>query len=240
MIYICIPAHNEERTAGVLLWKIRQVMSDFNREYRVLLLDDASTDRTFEVVSPYAQVLPLEILRNDQRFGYGASLEKLLREAVARCSYPRRDVVVTLQADFTDEPLAIPNLVKRIEGGADLVVAAQRPNGKSLPLAARWVRKGLPWLERRYDFPEQISDPLSGLRAYRVGLLKKALRERSDERLVKHDSWAASVDLLLAVAPHTKRMEELESEVRYDRQIRPSRLSVWRAARDYLSLLRNR
>ncbi len=240
MIYICIPAHNEERTAGVLLWKIRQVMAELQRDYQVLLLDDASTDRTYEVVTPYVQVLPLTILRNGTRAGHGASLEKLLHEAVARCSYPRRDIIVTLQADFTDEPLAIPGLVKRIEGGADLVVAAQRPNGASVPMAMRWVRKGLPWLERKYELPEAISDPISGLRAYRVGLVKRAIRGRDGEPLLRRNGWAASLELLLAVAPHTKRVEETRSEVRYDRQVRPSRLSLWRAARDYIGLMRRR
>jgi glycosyltransferase involved in cell wall biosynthesis len=240
VIYICIPAHNEERTAGVLLWKIRPVMSEFKRDYEVLLLDDASTDRTFEVVSPYAQVLPLTVFQNETRMGHGASLERLLREAVARCAYPRRDAIVTLQADFTDEPLAIPGLVKRIEGGADLVVATQQPNGASVPLAIRWIRRGLVWLERKYEWPEGLSDPISGLRAYRVGLVKRAFRERDDKPLVKRDGWAASVELLLAVAPHTKRVEETQSEVRYDRQARTSRLSVWRAARDYIGLLRQR
>jgi glycosyltransferase involved in cell wall biosynthesis len=215
-------------------------MSEFGRDYEVLLLDDASTDRTYEVVAPYAQVLPLSILRNEAREGHGASLERLLSEAVTRCAYPRRDVIVTLQADFTDEPLAIPGLVKRIEGGADLVVATQQPNGVSVPLAIRWIRRGLPWLERMYKLPEGLSDPISGLRAYRVGLLKRAFRERDGEPLVKRDGWAASLELLLAVAPHTKRVEETRSEVRYDRQARPSRLSVWRAARDYIGLLRRR
>jgi len=131
-------------------------------------------------------------------------------------------------------------MVKRIEGGADLVVAATPGNGKSLPLAVRWIRRVLPWLERRYDFPEEISDPFSGLRAYRVGLVKKALKEKDSERLLRRDGWAASVELLLAVAPHTRRVEEMQCEARYDRRTRPSRLSLWRAARDYIGLLRGR
>jgi glycosyltransferase involved in cell wall biosynthesis len=240
VIYICIPAHNEERTAGVLLWKIRRVMGEFGRDYQVIFLDDASTDRTAEVVAPYAHVLPLEILRNERRQGHGASLERLLKEAVSRSSYPRRDVVVTLQADFTEEPQAIPTMVKRIEGGADLVVAAQSPNGRATPRAVRWVRRGLPWLERKYRLPEAISDPLSGLRAYRVGLLRKAMRERDGGRLVRRNGWAASLELLLAVAPYARRVEETESEARYDRRTRSSRQSLWRAAREYVALLRAR
>jgi glycosyltransferase involved in cell wall biosynthesis len=213
-------------------------MSEFGRDYRIFLLDDGSTDRTAEVVSPYTQVLPLEVLRNERRQGHGAALERLLKEAVSRASYPRRDVVVTLQADFTEEPHAIPTMVKRVEGGADLVVAAQPPNGRSAPRAVRWVRRGLPWLERKLELPEGVSDPISGLRAYRVGLLKKALRDHDGARMVSRDGWAASLELLLAVAPHTRRVEETKAEARYDRRVRPSRQSVWRAARDYVGLLR--
>lgn len=240
MIYICIPAHNEERTAGVLLWKIRRVMSDFGRDYQVLFLDDASTDRTLTVVSPYTQVLPLEVMRNEERRGHGASLERLIQTVVSRCEYPRRDVVVTLQADFTDEPVAIPALVKRIEGGADLVVAAQHVNGKSAPRAVRWIHRGLHYLQRRFDFPAEISDPISGLRAYRVGLLKRALQEADGAPLVTRDGWAASVELLLAVAPLTDRIVELESEARYDRRSRSTRLTLLRIARDYMALLKER
>ena len=66
MIYICIPALNEARTIGVLLWKIRQVMDEFPRDYHVLVLDDGSTDDTREVLEPYLRVLPVTVLRNER------------------------------------------------------------------------------------------------------------------------------------------------------------------------------
>src|SRR5690606_25000651 len=116
VIYICIPSYNEARTVGVLLWKIRQVMAGFHRDYQILVVDDGSTDDTPAVLEPYKRVLPLTVVRNEVRRGYAASLELLLREAVQRATYPRRDVIVTLQADFTDEPEEIPAFVKRIEG----------------------------------------------------------------------------------------------------------------------------
>lgn len=124
MIYICIPAYNEERTIGVLLWKIRQVMTDFPRDYQILVVDDASTDATPEVLEPYTRILPLTVHRNAERQGYAASLERLIREAVQRSEYPKRDAIITLQGDFTEEPDEIPALIKRIEGGADVVNGA--------------------------------------------------------------------------------------------------------------------
>ncbi len=84
MIYICIPAHNEKRTIGVLLWKIRNVMAEFGRDYEILVLDDASDDGTAETLSRYRRSLPLRIFREEERIGYGRALERLIRKAVDR------------------------------------------------------------------------------------------------------------------------------------------------------------
>ena len=57
MIHICIPAHNEERTIGVLMWKIRKVMADFGRDYRILVLDDATSSVDAVVEAEIQQAL---------------------------------------------------------------------------------------------------------------------------------------------------------------------------------------
>src|SRR5439155_1237045 len=46
MIYVCVPAHNEARTVGLVLWKVRQVFTAFPREYQLLVADDGSSDDT--------------------------------------------------------------------------------------------------------------------------------------------------------------------------------------------------
>ncbi|NIQ52029.1 MAG: glycosyltransferase, partial [Gemmatimonadetes bacterium] len=53
MIYVCIPTHNEASTIGVLLWKTRNVLGEFGRDYRLVVHDDASTDETAEVLQRY-------------------------------------------------------------------------------------------------------------------------------------------------------------------------------------------
>ena len=83
VIYVCIPAHNEGRTIGVLLWKIRNTLGEFSRDYRILVHDDASTDDTQAVLERYQRVLPLTLLGSQDQIGYGRSVEKLLRHVVA-------------------------------------------------------------------------------------------------------------------------------------------------------------
>src|SRR5690606_14065138 len=150
--YLCIPAHNEEQTVGVVLRKIRQVLTEFPRDYQILVADDASTDRTADVLAPYARVQPLTVLRARERRGYAASLEPLLRCAAERSRCPRRDPLVTLQAGFTDEPEDIVPLVKRIAQSADIVggtpASTQRPE-----LLDRWLLRWQRRMLQRFEWP---------------------------------------------------------------------------------------
>jgi len=142
MIYVCVPVHNEAKTAGLVLWKVRQVFSAFPREYQLLVLDDASTDGTAELLASYAKVLPMTTITHRQRQGYARSLEELLRLALQRTDRPKRDCAITLHADFVHSPEAMEEMVKRLESGADLVVAElleDRGGSRALRLARRWA-----------------------------------------------------------------------------------------------------
>lgn len=239
MIYICIPAYNEAPTIGLLLWKIRRVMDDFPRDYELLVMDDASTDGTQDVLEPYGRVLPLTVLRNPERRGYAASLERLIREAVGRASHPRRDVVVTLQADFSESPEEIPTLVKRVEGGVDVVGRGPVEVEEGAPRLLRWSRRGLPLLLRRAPVPSEGGDPLSGYRAYRVAVLRKAITDREGGPLLTRDGWAANVELLLAVAPHVRRMEATEpGSARPVRRQRDTRFRAWQTLVQLVDVVR--
>src|SRR5260370_30156956 len=98
MIYVCVPVHNEARTAGLVLWKVRQVFTAFPREYQLLVLDDASTDGTGAVLASYAKVLPMTVVTHQERQGYAASLPAVLRPALARTHPPQRGCRVTRAA----------------------------------------------------------------------------------------------------------------------------------------------
>jgi glycosyltransferase involved in cell wall biosynthesis len=228
VIYVCIPSHNESGTIGVLLWKIRKVLGEFGRDYRAVVLDDASTDGSYDVLARYRRTLPVTILRSEERLGHGQAMERLLRHVVQDSAYPKRDCAVVLQGDFTERPEDIVGLVKILEGGADIVAGAAEAHRGRQPRAVRMARRfarvalGGAWGRA------PVSDPLSGLRAYRVIVLKKAFRQLAEgESLVQGDGWVANLRLLDALAPHARRMGEAPLEMRYDLQVRPSRFHSW-------------
>lgn len=228
MIYVCVPAHNEERTIGVLLWKVRNVMREFGRDFEILVLDDASDDRTGEVLEPYVDELPLQVIHSEEQVGYGAALDRLLREVVERSPYPKRDVAVTLQGDFTEDPADLVPMVKKIEGGADLVAGSMIPPDDGLPTTLRLARRLAPRLLGAAFRGAPVSDPLSGFRAYRVIVLKKAFRDLENGAApAVGPEWAANLSLLATVAPHARRIEEAPFRMELSRRERDSRFRAF-------------
>jgi len=227
VIYVCIPVHDEAATIGVLLWKTRKVLNEFGRDFHVVVHDDASTDDTGDVLRRYVRSLPLTVLRSDERLGYGGSVEALLRHVQAEATYPKRDCAVVMQGDFTEDPNDVVALVKIIEGGSDIVAGIRPPNGRPQPRSVGLVRWLSRTLLRRKLAGAPVSDPLGGMRAYRVIVLKKVLRERP-EPLIHSDGWAANIELLNALIPHARRISEVELAPRYDLRMRPSRFKPLR------------
>jgi glycosyltransferase involved in cell wall biosynthesis len=227
VFFICIPVYNEAPTVGLLLWRLRKVFQEYSREYEVLVFDDGSTDATAETLRPYAKVLPLTTLGGRERVGYARALDALLRTAARRTRYPRRDAAVTLQGDFTDRPEHLPELIKRFEGGADLVVSEPATDDGSPPPVRR-LRRVAPWVLRPFaSVPGGVSDPFGAFRLYRVSVIRDLIKERAEAPIVGGAGWAANVDLLISAARHARRVETVEVAPRYDLRPRPSRVRPW-------------
>ena len=229
MIYVCIPSFDEGPTIGLVLWKIRKVFEEFPREYQLLVADDGSSDGTAEVLDPYSRVLPLTVLRHERRQGYARSLEALLNLALQRSDRPKRDSAILMHADFSHGPQYLPDFVRRLDSGADLVIGEAKLSAES-SRARRLVRRWAPRLLRRAVRVPGVADTVSGFVAFRLMTLRTVLGQGGPTLVAQ--GWAANAELLGRAAQHARRIEAVPIVERHDLRPRNSRSTPWETLRE--------
>lgn len=234
MLYLAIPTYNEVATIGVLLWRLRTVLTEFPREYEVVVYDDASSDETATVAEQYREVMPVVVLRGREHLGYSGATNALLKYVAGATRYPKRDAVLLMQGDFTDPPSMVPEFARHFEGGADLVVG-ERSVVADAPKSVKRLFKAAHWALRPFVRVEGVSDLTASMRLMRITALRDAIRATDDAPLLEGDSWSANADLLLHLAPYARRVESVPVEPTYGVRQRGSRRI---AMRDALALLR--
>ena len=229
MIYFCIPARNDAPTIGLVLWKIRRLLEDTPREYQLLVGDDASSDTTAEVLEPYLKALPLTVLRSDTELGYAATVERLLREALRQSDRHKRDAAILLPGDFSADLAALPEFLKRLDSGADLIIGEATLEGEPDPWRVR-VRRWAARILGRAVRIDGVRDVVSGYSAVRLVALRNAFRERQ-ARWLHTDGRAANAELHAWAASGARRVEVVPVVERSDRQERSTRRDAWSEAK---------
>ncbi|MGH7556360.1 MAG: glycosyltransferase family 2 protein [Gemmatimonadota bacterium] len=228
MITIVLPAYNE---AAGLVDLLDRIASRVEREHEILLVDDGSTDGTAEIAKHAGERQPIRVISHDVNQGYGRALRTGLLAA-----YDQGGTTVTLDADDTHDPALIEDLVARIEGGSDLVIASRYQPGAAevgVPSYRRVLSRGASVLFRAAIGIEGLHDYTSGFRAYRGSLLAGLIRVHGRENFVQDAGFASGFELLLKSAALGARIDEVPLVLRYDRKRGPSKLSVARTLPRY-------
>ena len=234
---IALPVFNEEKSFPLLLSRISESMRGAGTPYRVLLVDDGSTDRSLAIAQSFGGHLPLHILRHATNQGLGRAIRDALLWAAQNGS--DEDAVVTLDADNSQPPERIPEMLERLKAGADVVIGSRyAPGAKTLNVPFhRRIVSGLGNQAYRIRFPvKEVRDYTCGFRAYRVGILQLAFRE-CGENLVRSRGFECMGEILVKLRALGATFAEIPFTLDYGAKPGPSKMRLWRTISGNLRVL---
>jgi glycosyltransferase involved in cell wall biosynthesis len=121
-VVISIPAYNEERTIGRVIQEIKGIMNSTNYDYKILVLNDGSKDKTAEIAKNSGAI----IVNNKRNLGLAETFKREMEE----CLKLNADIIVHTDADGQYPSEYIPQMIKKIEEGYNLVLGSRFGKGK--------------------------------------------------------------------------------------------------------------
>lgn len=158
-----IPAKNEEGSIEELHKQITNSIPKSITSYEFIFIDDGSTDKTFEILkSLNRKDKKVKIIKLRGNFGKSAALQAGFEMASG-------DIIFTLDADLQDNPKEIPNFLRKLADGYDLVSGWKKvrfdPPSKVIP--SRIFNKAVTVLTG-----VAVHDTNCGYKAYRREVVK--------------------------------------------------------------------
>src|SRR4051812_40834962 len=237
MILIVLPAYNEAEGLPALLQSIRHVMDESRLPYKVVAVDDGSSDATWEVIGRHAAEMPMVPVRHEVNRGLAEALRSGLQVAVGEAGPD--DVIVTMDADNTHAPGLVMRMLGLIREGHDVVIGSRYVSGArvvGVPFHRRVLSGGASLLMRTVFPIDGVRDYTCGFRAYRASILQAAFA-RYSERLISQKGFSCMVDILLKLRTLEPIMGEVPLVLRYDLKHGMSKMRAARTIVDTLVLM---
>lgn len=196
---VVLPTYNEAENIERILREIRKALPDGG----VLVVDDGSPDATADIAEGVAAELGgVDILRRPGKAGLGSAYRAGFAWGLER----GWEALVEMDADFSHDPAALPDLVAPLDGDVDLAVGSRYVPGGSIPNWA-WHRRLLSEWGNRYASAVlglHIADATSGFRAYRADMLRRLDLDR-----IRADGYGFQIEMLYQILVHGGRVVEV-------------------------------
>lgn len=239
MIYIFLPAYNEEVALPRLVRKFVDEMAKEGEAYRLVVFDDGSRDGTLAAAKELSAQYPMDVLEHHPNQGLGITMKDGI-EHIAKISKDE-DLVVTLDCDDTHEPKFLPAALKKIRDGFDIVILSRYcPGGGQEGLSK--FKTFLSWgagLFLKMFFPiKGLQEYSCNYRVYRASILKEALRVFGENLIrLPHLGFVVTPELLIKMRMLGARFAESPFVLRYDQKPSKSTNRPLRTIRGYFALV---
>jgi len=195
---VVIPVYRGEHTLEPLVLRLAEVLPACAEEFEVLLVNDGSPDRSWDVIEALTQrfswVCGIKLMRN-----YGQENATLCGIREARC-----DVIVTMDDDLQHDPADLPKLFAKLNEGFDVVYGVPR------------VRRQVWWKSILSMIVKWAISSVMGVRTIRDISAYKAFRAELKQAFDSINSPDVQIDVLLSWVATRFASVEIEEAPRAD------------------------
>lgn len=245
-ILVALPCYNEAKNLRALLLQFRKLNQVYGNSFlaRVLVIDDASTDETqslVEILKSEFASFPIEYIRHSENRGLTGGINTAFEIFLKDMQTSRPCIAYALMdGDNSHSPFFIPEMLKKICEGYDVVIASRFRTGARIEGVVWWrqlLSLGLTVLFKLIRNVSGVRDYSCGYRLYSPAIVEK-VKKRLPNDVVFEKSFASMVEILLRCDMEGALCAEVPFLLRYDLKLGESKMQLTKTILGNLKLLK--
>ena len=226
MIWILLPAYNEEDSLPILLPKIAEALTAKALSFRIVVVNDGSSDRTAQMLAEYAQSMPLDVVSHRINRGLGETERDGFEHIAMQCD--PSDIIIRMDCDDTHEPDYVPALLAKIEEGYDVVNTSRFQTGGGQIGVSRYrafvSRAANLFMKFVFRIPG-LRDCSCGYRAYRASVIQDAISVFGNNFVqLRGLGFTSTLEMIVKLHLMGCRFAEVPFVLRYDQKRSTSKM----------------
>lgn len=185
-VSVVLPAHNEADKLETAVRKLKEELERLNYGYEIIIVEDGSTDGTFEIAASLSEIHPeVKHLHFPERLGKGRAIE----EGIKAASHP---IVTYLDADLSMDLKHLKDLIEAINNGFHIAIASRLlKQSKTKRPFTRDIPSRIYNLLVRIILGSKIKDHQCGFKAFNRDAVLDIIKD------IKDNHWFWDTELLV-------------------------------------------
>lgn len=130
---LVVPVFNESANLHELVARVQKALDPLRLDYKLIVVDDGSTDGTASIIGALSQDNPrIALISLSRNFGHQAAIQAGLERAPG-------DAVIIMDGDLQDPPEVLPQMIDLWRRGSDVVFAVRRKRKELLVKRAAYA-----------------------------------------------------------------------------------------------------
>lgn len=225
-IFVLIPAYNEEASLEALVKVVDETAKSQKWNYRVILCNDGSSDKTGIIALDLAEKYPIDIITHHINRGLGETERDLFERAASLVKDD--DIIIRVEGDNTHGPEYMIAMAEKIADGYDVVVASRFAEGggqKGLSNYKSFISHSANKF-MKFFFPiKDLQEYSCGFRAYRGQTIKDAIKfYQNDFIQLKGLGFTCTLEIIVKLKMLNAKFGEIPFVLRYDKKESASKM----------------